>query len=403
MLLLSLSVLKHQSFRALLPAVTLCVLFPSPSQSAEWSLSGSVNQSLGYDTNVRMREEKQGSFEYKIIPELNFLHKTDVTEIKANASYGTQIYTDIENLNQDIQRYGLNGLYKTENIDWGLSGGYSVTPTRNTALQDTGDFESSSNNNSWSVSPFMTYRINETDSLNLTPSYTESSFTGSPSNFRNNNTINANLAWQHLWTEQYSSALSLFYSTYDSQGSSSQGGTQINFDSIGANFSNTYALSENWKLSGTIGLRHTESEANSVKSSSFGFLADTSVEYTGENFSSGINFSRSLKPSNQGQLQEQSRVGFDFSYKLAERLSASFNTSYQESTRINETDQGTRKNITVQPSINWQMTPDWTLTGSYRYRTQDRTQNNAASNITVDSNLFMLTINYNWQGLSISR
>lgn len=389
------------------------MLSPGLSQAAEWSLAGKVKQSLGYDDNVRMREDAQGSFEYKIIPELTFLHKTDVSEIQANASYGTQIYTEIPQFNQDIQRYGLGGLYKTERFDWGLSTGFTVTPSRNTALQDSSfnGFNTNSSKQTWSVSPSLSYKIDELNSLVLTPAYSETTFTDTSSGddsstFRNNNSTNVNLAWQRLWTERYSSVVSFFYSNFDSQRGNNQGSaTQTTNDSVGINFSNTYAWSENWELMGTVGARHAETSNSGVSSSSFGFLANIGVNYTGESFSSGINFRRSLVPSNQGQLQEQTSLGLDFNYNIVERLTANLAAGFQQSTQVNSIDQRTRENITIEPSINWQITPEWTFIGSYRYRTrsQDGGQDSASSNTTADSNLFMLTINYNWQGLSISR
>ena len=403
MLLLSLNLLKRPRSWAFLHTILLC-MFPSLSYSAAWTLAGTVDQSLGYDTNVRMRGDQQGSFEYKITPVLTFSRKTETTEIQADASYGTQVYTDIVGLDQDNQKYGISGLYRMERFVWGLSGGYSVTPTRNTAINDSGDFNASSENTTWSVSPSLTYKASERDSLVLSPSYSESSFTGADAaTFRNRNNININLGWQHAWTERYSTTSSVFYSTSDSQRGSTAAETQTSFDSVGINLSNTYKLSEQWNLNGTIGIRHTESEIDFLKSSSFGFLAGSSIDYKGENFSSGVNFNRSLVPSNQGQLQEQTGVGLNLSYKFAEHLSAGFNTSYQESTRINEIDQSTRTNITVQPSVHWHIAPEWTLTGSYRYRSQEGTVSTTRPTGSVDSNLFMLSINYNWQGLNISR
>jgi hypothetical protein len=413
MLLLSLNALTRlKALRLLLAFAGL--LLPGLSYAAEWSLKGSVDQSLGYDDNVRMQITPQGSFKYMIVPVLTFLHKTDVSEIHANATYGTQVYTDIPQFDQDIQHYGLGGLYKTERFDWGLNSSFSSTPSRNTAVQDSGVFNNNSNRNTWSVSPSVSYKIDEINSLILSPTYTETTYSGSGSSnitsgnnaFRNNKTTNINLAWQRLWTERYSSTASLFYSNSNFQGGNNGGsGASSSFDSVGINLSNAYSWSENWKLDGTVGVRHTESKNRGVSSSSVGFLANIAVNYTGESFSSGIHFSRSLIPSSLGQLQEQTGVGLHFNYSIAERLSASFTTSYQQSTLVNAVNQGTRENITLQPSINWQMAPEWTISGSYRYRTQNSTRaiNNDPVDITVDSNLFLLSINYNWQGLTLSR
>ncbi len=404
--------------RSPLHVIILSLVLPVYVQAAEWSITGDVKQNLSYDDNVFLRSDsdRKGSFEYRIIPTMNFLHKTDVSEVQASASYGTQVYSNpaFNSLNQDIQNYGLAGFYKTERIDWGLNWNYSITPTRNNAQADSGNFDATASSDRWTVSPSATYKISELDSLSLVPSYSESSFSkGDGTGFRNYETKNVNLTWQHLWSERYSSSLSAFYSNFLSQSgiASDFGGTQqITYDSLGLNATNAYRWSDNWNLSGTIGFRETESEVNAQKSSSFGFLANATIDYINETYSGGINFSRSLAPSNQGFLQEQTSVGLSANYRLTDHLSAGLTTSYLISDQVSVNNQKTRENINVSPSISWNFSPDWTLMGSYRYRSQDRSSS-GSSGIGILNNgfasgysdLFMLSIDYNWQGFKASR
>ncbi len=351
---------------------------------------------------------------------LTFQHKTDVSELHADALYGTQIYTDIPDLDQDIQNYGAGGVYKTERFDWGLTANYSVTPSRNTARTSSGVFNTNSDREEWSIKPSITFKIDEIDSIVLTPSYSETTFSNTanadPNDFNNDfnnyDATNIDLAWKRYWSVPYNSEVSLFYSNFNStpQRQNSQS-VASSFDSMGINFANTYSWSDNWKVLGTIGARYTEATTNGSSESSFGFLADMEVDYTGENFVSGINFSRSLTPSNQGQLQELTSVGIDFTYDILEHLSARLTTNYLHSTLVNQTttpadgsDQQTRDSILVQPSVNWELRPEWTLSGGYRYRSQDiKTQNDITNDGFADSNLFYISINYNWQGLKLKR
>ena len=413
MLLLSHSRVASLSLRAS-PTFVFCVylLLLGNVRAAEWSLKGNVNQSIGYDDNVEMLPTNlQGSFKYMIVPVLTFAHKTDYSEVSANAIYGTQVYTEIPELNQDIQNYSLSGVYKTKMIDWGLSSSYSITPTRNTAVQSSGVFNNNSSSNTWTISPSMSYKIDLVNSLILTPSYSETTFTDSGQavnsdsiGFVDNTTFNVNLGWQRIWSERYVSTVSWFYFNYEPQqktnNSSSDQPQDSQFDSVGMNFSNDYKWSENWKLEGTVGFRHTESSFNGGNNSSLGFLTNVGVSYTDEKFSSGIYFNRSLIPSNQGQLQELSSVHLNMGYKILEQLSASFSAGYQDSTLIDSISPSSRANFVLEPSLNWQMSQDWTLSASYRYRSQEGDlQSNDFNNGTAVSNLFQISINYNWQGL----
>jgi hypothetical protein len=421
--------------RRLTPVVALILLMPGFVRSDEWSVKGSVDQSLAYDDNVLMASDAscdpqvrnscpRDSFKYMIIPVLAFQHRTDASDVSAHASYGTQLYTDIPELDQNFQTYGVNGAYNTEKIDWGLNWNYSITPTRNTASVDNGIFGNNSDRNSWSVSPSATYKIDEIDSISLTPSYTETTFDKSstnpsdPSNnfFNDSRNYEINLAWQRLWSERYLSGVSFFYSKFDSQ-VQVQGGQGIilaspsSFDNFGINFSNTYMIADNWKLSAVVGGRYTESDIGGVTSTSFGFLADASVNYTGENYTAGLHFMRGLIPSSFGQLQEQTSVGLNFNYKILEKLSSNLNFNYQESTLVNDgsgativSSIGNRTSFVIEPSVSWQFARDWSLGGSYRYRFQDNQGGGAGAFAgEADSNLFMISINYNWQGINVSK
>ncbi len=407
MLLLFRKTLRRQTVAKKLLAVLVLINASGSAGAAEWSVKGTVDQFLGYDTNVRMQNNAQGSFFYKIIPVLTLSHKTDVSEVRASALYGTQVYTDFPGFNQDIQNYDLAGNYKTERFDWGLALNHSITPTRNTALQNSGNFAVNAASTTQSVSPTITYHLSEIDNLTLAPSYSVTTFSNGGSGvFRNYNNLNINLAWQRTWTERYTTALSFFYANLDSKQGSVADPTSFSFDSYGVNLTNNFALTERWKLAGTVGIRKTDSTNDQGNSSSIGFLADFGADYTLDNFTSGIHFSRSLTPSNFGRLQEQTDAGWNLSYKLAEKLTSSFSIYYLDTTQVNVANQNARQNIVIQPSVNWNFAPEWTLTGSYRYRTQDRTQDilgNTIDNKSVESHLIMLTLNYNWQGFNLSK
>lgn len=402
--------------------LSFSVLAPVSGYAAEWSVAGHVDQAFAYDDNVRMFPGgiKEGSFWYRILPTLTFAHKTDASEVSANASYGTQVYTDLPQFDQDIQHYGLNGVYRTDRIDWGGSFSYSILPVRNQGFQ-TGNFDSNATNDSWSVAPSIAYRLSEIDSLIFVPSYSKTSFSNQSaaeaSSFRNFDNINLNLAWQRMWTERYSTNISLFGAILDStNGSSSSTGVNnanpqtVTNNSVGINFGNSYDLSQNWKLDGTVGVRHTDTKVNSIQSSSIGFLANAGVRYTDENYNTGLYFSRSLNPSNFGQLQEQTIVGMDFGYRIFEHLSVGLRTDFQHSSIVNSTglsnniNSRNRDNLVVQPSVNWGFARDWSMSGTYRYRTQDTDSSfSTTANGNAESNMFMLSVNYRWPGFRLSK
>ena len=378
-------------------------MFLPLAKAAEWKMDASVKQKVSFDDNVRMRKNGKGSFIYQLTPSVNFSYKTDFSGIDARVDYGIQRYLSIKELDRDSQRYNLNGYYLTERSYWGLNLFLSMEPARNSAEQDSGDFGSDAEKLTRSIAPLFSYNLTEIDTLTLSPSYSEASF--STNDFSDYENSNINLAWEHQWSTRYSNSLSIFYSSFDSISLNDDLTQKTSSKSYGINLSSTYWWSENFQILSTWGIRMIASEntfANDMlKEESFGFLSDTVIKYKGENYLLTFNLNRSLAPSSRGQLNEQNRIGLNLNYDISERLSTRIQGNYQtsESASSNADETRTRKNLSLQSSLNWKMARDWTISASYRYQQQDRDVENSKA----ASNSLMLSINYNWQGLSVAR
>lgn len=390
---------------AVLPA--MLTIFSSSVEAAEWKMDSTINQALSYDDNFRMAQSPEGSIIYQLTPTLNFARKTELWDIKSNASYGVQSYTNKNAQNQNPQRYELSSQYRTERSNLDLSANYSITPSRNTATQDSGNFASNASAESQSFSPSYSYKITERDSLISSASYTKTTY--STTDFRDNENQSINLGWQRQWTERINYSISPFYAVFKS----GQGQSKVNSDSYGVNLSAGYLLSEQWQLNGTIGGRVTDTTTETEvipgliitdQNTSQGWLASLNAKYKGERLASSFGLNRSLVPSGQGQLTEQTGINLDLSYQLSERLSSTLSASYQQTDSVsndnNENNGLSRTNISLSPGLNWKLTQDWNLSASYQHRKQERKNPNT---IVADSNVYMLTLNYNWPGLSISR
>lgn len=387
----------------LLLCILFSILFLPLAKAAEWKMNAAVKQNISFDDNVRMREDATGSFIYQIIPTANFSYKTETSAIEANINYGIQRYLSIKELNRNSQRYNLKGYYSTERSYWELNLSLTTAPARNTAQQDSGNFSSNAEKSTRSIAPVFSYNLTELDTLTLSPSYSTTSY--STDNFSDNDNTKITLALKHQWTIRYTNSLSIFYSKFDSVKSGDDLTRKTNSDSYGINLASTYLWSENLQISSTWGIRMTGSENtignNTLKTEGIGFLSNSIIKYTGENYWLTFNLNRSLVPSSRGQLNEQNRVGLKLNYDMSYYLSTNIQGLYQtsESASSNSDETRVRKNLSLKSSLNWKIAKDWTFSASYRYRQQDRSTENSKAN----SNSFMLSINYNWQGLSVAR
>ncbi|KJV05829.1 hypothetical protein VZ94_15335 [Methylocucumis oryzae] len=367
--------------------------------AAEWEISTDIKQVFGYDDNVRMRQEQdaQGSFEYLLTPRLDFIRRDQQLETSLHASYGLQRYPDAQDLDYTPQDYGGGFTYRNERFIWSLNGSYSDKLSRNFAVLETGDFASAANRINWSLDPQLTFLITPIDSLAVGFNYYETEFSAS---FSNNQGKNVNISWQHQWSPIFKQGVSVFYS--HNQFESTINSTT---DSYGLNLTSSYKASEHWEATAAIGGRISEvliMGADSVNQQSVGFLANLGLNYQGEIYSSSISLGQSLIPSGQGNLQEQAHFSWAGSYKLTKRLNTAINISYNitnsvgAGNNLSGTTTNSRNNFQLNPSIGWTVTPEINAQLSYRYRNQE-------SLFSAESNLVMLTINFNWMGYKLSR
>ena len=231
-------------------------IFFSTAYAEDWSYNFNVNQSLSYDDNVTMSQDPQGSIVYELIPNLTFLYRTEVIELQADASYGIQRYTDIEDFDFNLQKYSLKGAYSTEKSKFGLSASYSLLPSRSTAEEDSGDFDSTSDKETKTVAPFISYDLTESDTLSLEAVYTENTF--SEGDFGDNKHEKIDFAWKHDWTQQYKTKINLFFSRYEFINGRSNAAinttakteNKTTSNNFGINFASIFLLSDRWTITG---------------------------------------------------------------------------------------------------------------------------------------------------------
>jgi len=402
--------------KKLLP-YAIIIFQASNIQAAEWTLDGRINQDMAYDDNIRMQNgaDKRSSFIYEFLPQLNAGYRSGATQLTANVGYGVEVYSNkLETVRQKVNA-NVAGNYQTQSVNYGLNVSYNLQPARNVAADDTGNFNSNSARTSWSISPTIAYTLTEQDTLNASVQYSQSLYSKDDNatvsdSLADNDNIGFNLGLGHRWSEQYTTTLSGAVFFYKSDGDV----RKTNNKSYSLTLGNSYQFNERWNVYLDAGYRYTDSE-NTIAGFAFnntsqGFLINTALNYKGEVISSGLSFNQSMNPGGNGELNEQSKVALDFSYRLTETLTAQASTQYQKtksvSTFIATND---RSNITANVALNWKVSPFVFLNASYSYRKQiadrneilDQLVNGGGNN--ADSNRIMLTLGYNWQGLSLSR
>lgn len=368
-------------------------------QAAEWSLTGGLNPSLTYDDNIFMRESnKIGDYHAIMTPTLKMAYETDRLEASLSTGYVMDRYHTSSHLDNDDPFFKLNSAYKTQRSTWGLGLEFSERSSRSDAADDTGDFETNSTYTTKSISPSFSYQLTERDALSLSASYSEKTY--STTDFSDSKNRSVSSHWQHQFTERFNGGVRLSASNNKSTGLLEL----TDDDTYNLSLTSNYKLSEIWGINGSIGVNQLNSQqTNSLgatdKTKSTGSSLSINVSYKTDVDQANLSLSRSISPSSTGDVNEQDKLSMGWSRPLSETLTASIQGSYQTTSSAVDSGSDERKNIDISPSINWQYSPDSTLSLSYDYRQQKE----SALNTNARSNAIMLTFNYDWNGINVSR
>lgn len=379
-------------------ATSAFLMGPSSILAAEWSLTSNLNPSIKYDDNVFLSEQSQGSVQYAITPSLNLKREMENSEISLETGYGVNRYASLSRLDRADPFTRFKTKYSTERSTYGLDASYQEASSRSTAEQDSGDFATESTVTKESVSPSYSYKLSERDTLGLTAAYSKSTY--STADFSDTTTKSISSNWQHAFSERFSGGLSLSFSNYDSQGL----GSQTQTDNYNLSTTASFNLSELWKVNGQIGIRQLKSDTtnNTIieDNQSSGSSFDINIAKQSEISSVALGLSRSISPSNTGDVNEQDRFNVSWSRMLSEYLTTSLSFSYQQSrSATDENNSSKRENINFSPLITWQFDRNLGLNVSYNYRQQKL----ESDNTNVRSNSLMIGLIYDWDGIRVSR
>jgi len=362
--------------------VSALTLFVSNFVSAaQVSWTPIFNPTLEYDDNVLMKssDEKEGSFKFSVEPTINAEYRTETFSLGTQFGYKFARYNQLSRLNESDPFIRINAAKTGARSTLQLNLSYSEDFSRNTASEDSGNFDSQTLVTNRRISPSYSYSLTERDTLSLSASYSDREY--STNEFRDNDTKLLSASWNRNITERFTIGLASSATFYES-GTDTQG---IDSDIYDLSLTSEYALSEVWSLDGRVGLNYLDSTnklaGQSITSSNSGSLFNLSVTRKLQTQTLSFDISRSLNPSSSGQVNKQDVFKASWTKSLNEMLSFSLAGSYRETTQALEDNSDKREFITVQPSLNWKFAESTAIKLSYSYRQkQDDSSSKAESN-----------------------
>jgi hypothetical protein len=383
--------------------ILLATGLASGVNAAEWALTATLDPSYGYDDNVEMEEDEQGSSIVEFNPTLTTSYELEDMQSALTIGYAIERYASFSELDTENPFVGFDIQHQRERSSYGLEASYREDSTRNEAEDNTGDFTSTSTVARRSISPSFNYQLTELDLLLLNGNYSDSRY--STSDFSDYETKSLTAGWQHQFTERFAGGFNVTVANYQSDGR----GLNTDSDNDNYNLSATlsYELSELWQVSGEVGVRKLKAEETNTlgvvtNDTSTGSTYDFEAIRKSELDTVSIAVSRGLLPSSDGDVNERDRINITWIRQLSETLSSRVDGSYQETTSaIDEGSREERENLYISPSLTWQFEPDLGLEFAYNYRQQKESESEVDED--VNSNAVFVTLIYNWDGIRASR
>jgi len=378
-------------------------VFASPLNAAEWTLDIQADPTFGYDDNVFLEEDEQGSFKYSIAPTLVLGREIENSSSFLSLGYSIERFSSISTLDAENPFLRFDTSYSLERLQLGLSASYVEDNARNDAEENTGDFSSDATSRSRTLAPSLSYQLTEIDTLTSNFNYSERKYSTTGENddgFEDNETKSVTIGWNRQFTERFTGGLNTTVANYQTDGLT----FSTDDDSYNVSTYLGYQLSEVWLVDANVGFRRlsTERTANTgmvTKDNSTGSTFDVSTTYDKELDSVSLRYTKALLPTSDGDVNDQERISVTWAHELSEVLTASIAASYQESeSASDETDDEKRQNINFSPSLRWQVDAKLGLSLGYAYQQQKLTDAK-----DVDSNAVTMTLTYDWDGYRVSR
>lgn len=386
----------------LLVAILTC--WGTTGLAAEWSLVPSMSTKAYYNDNLLMTPLPHDStYGYWISPAVEFSGRTERLEVSSKAALDFVDYYGGEPNRFTNVFLPLTLKYRTEQDEWGFTGGFTRDNTLMAELLTTGIVLRFTQRNLWNLNPSWTRMITEKFGIQSTFQFSNASYQDG-------------LRLGLVDYQSYGGSAGLLYHLTE-RDDVQLAGTYTNFHTTNAPFglrayypgvmlSITHSFTEGLKTTVYGGPRFvsatTQGSGFSQTTRDTIWIYGASLTQQFERASLQLSMTREIFPSGFGLLLQTDRVGAMASYNLSDKLTVSLDASgYLVSGLTNQARGGTlpeQRLFYLIPKLAWHFSEWWRAEASYAYRWRDV----ETFNEPVTSNMFMLMLTYYPPKLAIS-
>jgi hypothetical protein len=372
------------------------------ASAQEWKLDSNISQEVLYSDNLLLSRDREiETVGFITTPALHLERNSPTSQIALDGRFQFAEYIDHSDFNSQDQL--LNLLVNqalTERAALRFSAAFTHDTTIKSEQDITGRFlDDSIEFISWNVAPGFAYRLTPVDEMVVRGNYRETTYydTDEKTDYK---FFGPAMDFRHQLNELEAVTATIGATRFipDEPGDDYT-------DTISTLFSYSYQSSERFSISGGLGVAYSmQHEDPGQDSDDVGFRLKFDMNYDiSDQTSVRASLSHDNEPSGDGDTVVRNRVVLGLNHKLTPLTTARLNVDYTDNVDIigsegDETsDEGTSRYTSVRPAIAWQLTEDWSLETSYRfrYRLFDDDGGDAMSNSVF------LTLQYNfptWAG-----
>ncbi|MES9962296.1 MAG: hypothetical protein ABW116_02045 [Candidatus Sedimenticola sp. 20ELBAFRAG] len=369
---------------------------PGVVQAGQWYFEPDASVRMGYDDNARFSSTNpEGSFSLTGTAQSDFGYRGDHSELTGVASWSSRRFDNLPDLDTDDQSLSLDLKTESELSQFGLQVMFDRDSTLTSELESTGLVQVSSRRERSHMKPYWQHDINERTQLNFAYDHTDVSYddaaaTGLVDYIHS--TGNLGLTYQLLENTQLS--FSVFGGNFEADAVNTE------VDTLAFHAGAIHRFSETFTANLSVGVAANEASFKDsldqmTSHNNSATLLDAGLTKEWESSRFELSASITETPSGHGRLLRRKALGMKLQTDYSERLNIALNA------KIFRNKSGGGMNVAASDRNYFSVTPrfayelsEWTsLTGEYRYRSQEFTSNN---NSSAESNAFFVSLRYRW-------
>jgi len=358
-------------------AAIIALAFSSaPSQADQWFLQARGSVSGAYDDNMRLTDKNEKEALGVIVrPELDVHGRGQNWDLNLTNFAAFERYDDSD---FDSDNFGINldSVYRTQLQEFGLDGLVSRETTLATEQFDTGDLADKGIKYTYVAAPYWKYQFTERQSIRLGANVTIADYTKT-NRFDDYQTYGGGIRWGYQLTEQDEVTTSFIYSHNNSDDDEN---SKSDFYGVGLGWRREVSDRLDWFFEA--GPRYFDSEQDRINGanqketdhdSSFGYFLNSELRYkVSELTDVSFKAERAVLGSGGGGATQRNRLRLNANYRFQPRWRASLTSGFTLNQDPNDdNDQRDRNFFTISPRIAYDLTPDWSIWSSYRFRTDN--------------------------------